>query len=539
MREPPRRRAMPSAVAFVVTAAVVVVVVAWSMLARARAGAEPLPHVVSAPSEAAVVTESAPAPAVVAAATAVETRTAANEANGVIRGVVHDETGAPVPGWRVQLAFSAAQPKTLDEAFDMNIGSWTRTSSDGAFAFPGLAPGRWIVYASGRLGGMDLRLSAGEVRDVDLRIDGTGTVVTFRITSFGVVSEGVQVRAIENEADELTVSSLRAFAISDSNGDAAMFLPPGVHRLEIRDVVRVVDPRREWTVRRTITVPPNVRTYHWAIDVPRTLVAMAFVGAPAPSDLVFVVDGRFDDDPEELHAEVKAVDGRAELRLPAGRFRIGLRARGFVEAVARDAVTGLAQRLDVEVAGSPAAAVVLELRRQDGRRFTLPQHSAAMLARLPDLVVGERRFTATPQGDDEGVFAGTAPLSFQHVPLGSGMLSANDRVSNEGAVFLPFDPIESRAVDVTTGDNRVDVIVEPRAFVELIGCTSSGMQDTRSIVRVFANDTLVSPVCSPEQSRWQGFLPPGEYRAVVQRGEVSTETRLNVQRAPIALRLKP
>jgi len=510
-------------------AALVVGVGSWSVLARARAGGEPAPLTREAGPQPAA--QPVVAPAELAATTsALPARTAGEAATGVVRGVVRDETGVVVPGWCVHLQADA--PGAARGDIVGPSASRTRTAADGTFAFEGLAPGRWRLYAAATLGVSGIALSVGEHRDVDLRVMGSGTVVSFHLTSHGVPAEGWRVAAN-------TVGDVDGYARSDAAGEALMLIEPGVHRIEILDFVGGVEPRREWKCIRTITVPANVRTFRCAFDVPTTVVAMELVGTPPPEALVFDVEGSFDDDPEPFHAALRASEGRAVMRLPAGRFRIGVRGHGLVEAARQEVLTGAVPKTSVAIVAVPARDVVLDLRRADGRRFFLPQHSPTMLALLPELVVGERGFTAAPMGENDGFLAGTARLAYPNVPLGTGTLRADDRVDHGALVFLPFDPIVARGVAVTTGENCVVLTVEPRAFVELLACSRSGMQDVRARVRVFAGQQPVQPICTPEQSRWQAFLPPGEYRVVVQRGAETTETVLTVQRDAIVMRLRP
>ena len=106
-----------------------------------------------------------------------------------------------------------------------------------------------------------------------------------------------------------------------------------------------------------------------------------------------------------------------------------------------------------------------------------------------------------------------------------------------------------RAVDQRLRNHRPQAAsqprTQPRAFVQLVACGSTGMETPQASVEVFLGSKKVAPMGVLRRSRWQGCLPPGEYRVVV-RAEgadaadaATREHRVFVQRQNLWLRLRP
>ena len=83
----------------------------------------------------------------------------------------------------------------------------------------------------------------------------------------------------------------------------------------------------------------------------------------------------------------------------------------------------------------------------------------------------------------------------------------------------------------------VDVV--RRARVELVAASASGREDATAKLSLFAGPRRVRAPEPGRSSQWSGWLPPGDYRAVIERGSARREHDFVVLRSDVRLRLRP
>lgn len=454
---------------------------------------------------------------------------------GEIVGTARVASGEPLVGCNVHLR--RADAGGLERLQDKNR-QIVRTDARGQFRFADLEPAKYSVQltslpASAR----EVVLDGGATVEVQLRAP--GPVVVGRITNRGEPFSDWRVRVQTEDGDERV-------GHPDREGEFHLQLDAGRHRAIVTALWSSdAKARRELVVLRTeLDVPPATALLRRDLHLALTRVELvADPGNGAGVDgLSFEVRGRSRLEDGELSFEVAATSKRhAFLILPAGVWKVRARAPAVVESAPIAMETSeVAEFLRVVVPVEPAAVVQLAMQLANGSAWSPPAYSEALLRLLPALRMGDRILECERLDEGSGGLAGRPRIGWKHVPLGAARL--DDRGETEAGdevEFLPFDPLEARTFDVQPGDNRIEVTVEPRAFVTFVACERGGREDTRARIRVFAGGRRVRPACSPDQSRWQAFLPPGEYRVAIDRVDGTTESVVFVQRDSITLRLRP
>ena len=127
-----------------------------------------------------------------------------------------------------------------------------------------------------------------------------------------------------------------------------------------------------------------------------------------------------------------------------------------------------------------------------------------------------------------------------NVPGGLTTFRWIDRVVDGEAVYLPFEPPPPHTLEVLIdGENPLELRVEPRALVDLVACEPNGIENPRARIGVFAGAQRVRPMPAGAPSHWKSYLPPGEYRVVVEYPDATREHRIQVARSALQMRLRP
>jgi len=165
--------------------------------------------------------------------------------------------------------------------------------------------------------------------------------------------------------------------------------------------------------------------------------------------------------------------------------------------------------------------------------------------RLPPLRCGAREIPCGDIGKDLVPRRDHTVPGFAGVPPGPAEWPLVDREVDGAVQFVMFEPLPAPRLEVVgRGQNVLTVCVEPRAFVDLVACHRGGMEAPFARIRVFRGERRVVPIGEPDRSRWQAFLPPGEYRVEIEygaAGDAPGERRehvLFVQHRDVNLRLR-
>lgn len=470
------------------------------------------------------------APVSVSAAPQASERTPTPPETGTITGTVRIGAHPVGGGFRVHLA----ERSVAGSARARQQRAHGVTDTSGRFFFRDLRPGHYTVSHDSD-GAVDVDVTAGALATADLRL--LTPAIVGRVTSRG---EPLPWCRLEVRGDRGTDIG----TVARSDGAYQLLVGPGHHRITVSiPLPDNVAPGRPFVAQRLeVDLPDGVPFVQRDIDLALTHVEfVADPGGPADIEqLVFELAGCCTD---EGVAETRVLsarsDGATETNLPPGSWTVHARGRAVMESAPVTFETSATlPRARIVVPVQPAGLIELEVKRKGGGRWLPPAHSETLLALLPRLVAGKRDFPCTSL-DADAVVIGRR-IGFAHVPVGPARIVGGGRIDRGGEVeFLPFEPLDPIEIDVHAGVDRAEVFVEPRAFVTLVACEQSGREDPRGHIRVYAGDRPVRPACSPEQSRWQAFLPPGEYRAAIERPDGVTETAVFVQRESLILRLRP
>lgn len=530
MRE--RRRAALATALAVVVALVVWRAVGGEPVAPPRAGA-------TGGIETSVVRDTGAA----AAAAVLARETVAGE--GAVFGTATDAAGAPLTGWLIDLwpRRPEGEPARM-RAVPGGSGVEACVGVDGAFAFDGIEPGDYALTVRDGDEPVEFALAAGERRRVDLRLGTCAVTVELR-------RGGERLRGCHVFVDFADASTRSAVGSDDL---WRIPVPPGVHVLVVGGqkslpltLAGAGKPRRSrpTIAKLPFTVPVGRASLHLVVEVPRASLEVVASGAAGPIPLLrFRAEGGPGSRLQAVTEEVVAADGRSATfpELPPGTWIVRAESPWFeAEPQTVQIPQGTAtHRLVLD--GRRLAVVRLDLRTPAGRPLRVRAAVRQNADRLPPLratgrevACGDVATVLVPRRD--GVV-----LGFAGVPLGGAEWGiADDEV--DGAVrFAMFDPVPTQRLDVLgVGDEALTVCVQPRAFVELVGCRANGMESPFARVRVFAGERPVAGFAAETVSRWQGFLPPGEYRVEIDDDErASRRTHgLIVQRRDLTLRLRP
>lgn len=541
MPEPRSRRTSGRSSLLVGVAVIGLGVAVWSSFGAGNDGPPPSPgpHAGTAVAEATAFV--APATAEAAAEPSAD-RSEAPAEHGTVRGLLLDGAGAPLAGMPVRLLRTGTRIEGVAALVDdlrTSIGraertehvrhqSSTRSDAAGVFVFDGLPPDFYEVRADWDDESVHVELAAREVREVVLRCPPSGAVVEVCMRRPGGLPHRRRVVFAAEHGSQLG-------ATSDDQGVVRRFLPRGRFRLQVRDVSRIGQRSDHVVHEQSIEVPEGVRRLRVDVDLPLTLAEVHAVGAADAAKAVVVFTGEGD---RADSFDVPLAEAQKGVELWPGRWTVGLRGKNLVDAAPQALVTdGTVPAVRVDLVAVPAVDVRLDLRRPDHTPFLLPVQSEAMLALLPRLVIDGRAIRCARLGDGGGL--GGCPFGYPCVPYGRAVLEIGDRTVDGALSTVPFDPIDGVEVVVGAATDHVVVTVTPRAFVDIVACSSTGLQDTRAHIRVLRDEAVMQPACSPNQSRWQSFLPPGEYRVVIGRELGDTENTIFVQRDTISLRLRP
>lgn len=460
-------------------------------------------------------------------------RSASADERGAISGTARLASGDPLSDLQVELASVVDEP---GGDVDRRERGRRATDAQGRFRFTDLVPGRYRVQlAVDAEGGREVEVAAGA--SVEVELCPRRPAVVGRMSNHGAPYPAVSVECTSAEGLSGTMPA--------NDGQYRLLVGAGRHRLQATvSVIEVGRPRREFLGRAVdVDVPPGAAVVRCDIELALTRVELiAEPGhAGGVAGLAFAITGRSLHDGVDHTFEIGAVSRRhAELDLPAGRWTVRARAPAVIESAPVAFETASEPRLRVVIAVQPAAVVELAMRRATGQPWSPPAHSETLLSLLPRLLAGNHELACERLDEGAAGLAGRARIGWRHVPIGAARFDGRGEIEHGTEIeFLPVDPIGPQEFDVHPGDNRLDVVVEPRAFVTLVACERTGREDPRGRIQVFAGGRTVRPACSPGQSRWQAFLPPGEYRVAIARPAGTTETTLYVQRDPIMLRLRP
>lgn len=451
-----------------------------------------------------------------------------------LRGRAVAADGSPLAHWSVHLDWPPAAapagalrlPGTGRRA--ERASRHVSTDATGAFAFDDLAAGQYGVCLGHVPQGREVvDLLPGQVLELTLRCP--LVVLTVRVVRAGEVVSGCIVRG-RGAGGELAAGH------DDDHGQITWAVPPGTYRFEVGL------PRGQWVgddlpARSTHEVEVGADRARLVRDFVVFGTDVAFVvheanGMPAPS-FTARIEGRLADGAPAAFATGGTRGLAVVSMLPPGTWRASVVSPAFTPTIVRDLATTAAEaRADLEFVVERAGTLQVEVCAGD-------RALAVVAEQMPLLAAGAHLLPCQYLTASEGRW-GAAKLGYRSVPFGSWTLVLDDRQTADEVVFLPFDPLPAVAVAVVEGvTNRVRLQVVPRALLDVRGCDRVGREDFTACVSVFAGPRRVRSRPEAQAQRWSAFVPPGEYRVVVDRNGDVREQYVQVARRDVALRCRP
>jgi hypothetical protein len=481
----------------------------------------------------------ADAGAAVPAAEAETGRDVAPPPRTAVTGIVLGDDRQPLAGIPVSLQrLGEAEPPKVDlrllepKRITGHRTIQADTDEGGGFSFEGLEPARYRVKAGGWEPTVsdEVEVARGEVRHCELRFDRVLVRLWGRLRRANEPAQHVQIRGLRNGRDA-------AFhVLSDEHGDYRLFVVPGRYSLHVLSASQPKDAFLA-TLEHEVLLPATVREYRCDLDLPWTGIEASVVTELRGSShkIEFTAEGRRADG-RPVRLERQSPDGRPMgfADLPYGEWTIAARSPMLATgAPQRVELTRATPMIRVAIPAREAGIVRLHLCDAQGRPQTLPA------AALPALVANGIEFAAVDIGEELPGTARRGECGYVGVPPGPAALRLDDGETDAEVRFLPFDPAHAPTAAVAAGDvNRIDLQIERRALVELRAAKASGSEDLDAEVTVQVGRRTARRLDGSRASRWLGYLPPGEYTAVVRRGDRRTEERFAVGRANLQLRLR-
>ncbi|MFY9343638.1 MAG: carboxypeptidase-like regulatory domain-containing protein [Planctomycetota bacterium] len=530
--------------------AVLVGAIAGAWLAFGMGAAPPPAAMGADPMVSPAVERDAGSPAVAAVTTAPDAangeRIARVGAGANIRGHLRDAVSQPMAGFVVQLwphdrsawppppgssgTWQEGSPQAEREKArlrGMSPAQSTNTDARGAFAFVDLPPGSYDVRCAIRPETAATgHLEPAASLEVVLQLPPDVAIVTGTLFGEGADEPGNDV-AFYRDNREL-------FRRPPKDGEVRCVLAAG--RYELRAGAEWVRKHELWFSRHELVVPPGVARVSWRHEFGGTPCEVIVRAPPGGDRSGIGVDVNSKESADRSRdpaytAKAGRVGKPVRLLLPPGTWRIHVHGDELTAMPEREVVV---QRdsplLRVEFDAEPAAAVSLALR--DGR--------GASISIAPELmppVVAAGRECPCLQAK-EGTR--TPKLRFPHVPLGAGELRLEDRLLDGVHTFLPFEPLPPVALLVQAGQpNALELAVQRRPLVDLRACDASGREDGNACIAVFLGERRVRGRDEVFAQRFAAWLPPGDYRVVVDRNGALREHPLAVARTDVTVRYRP
>jgi hypothetical protein len=413
----------------------------------------------------------------------------------------------------------------------------TLTDDKGRFSFVDVRPGRYTVALFGVADSERVvELEAGARCDVELRLGLCQARIELR--RHGELAEDLSLQLAANDGTSFDVWR------ADHPSVWTSLLPAGTHSARIHDARGVLVSGN-----RTVFVPAGGGGIGIRIDVGTTLFeGIVDDGTTLPLALlsfeaVAVPTPGASPDPEAGRKVFGSADGRtASGEIPPGTWSVTVHSPRLLPAPPQTVTVAEGQPNARVVFTTPRSGFVrLTLRTLDGALLPLGQWPDQVLGQMPamtergELQCADMRRWLQTQGPSPCIV---------RVPGGMTTFRWEDRVVDGELAYLPFEPPPPRTMEVLVqGENPLELRVQARARVTIVACDAGGTEQKRASVAVFAGNQRVQRMSDDPKrgpaSRWSSFLPPGEYRAVIEHAGETREHTILVGRENLRLLLKP
>ena len=456
-------------------------------------------------------------------------RTAASSGTGGVGGIVLDGFGKPAPRVSVSLQRTAERRSRrrdglgLESSFELP-STWTLVTDDqGSFGMGGLELGEYELAVIGVDRSVRAQVTVDAIASVQLQLP-RGKVLTIGC----VVRRGQRIWS--------RISSVDQERMADSDGFVAMLLPPGRHRLEVMRIGSEPGPDLV-LAEHELSVPGDVGTLRYELPARGADVEAVAATAHGPhrQQVALILTELPGTGAVARSLRAAGAEGSVSVKsVPPGRWQAVMLGTQMQRTPPQTFEIGLdTETVQLSFVAGDGATVFLQLRTEDGRTPRLP------FAALPQLACAGLRLLAE---DLSGVIDPVpgAKVGYLGVPAGPAELMAVDPEVDGAVTFAGVEVPSGIVLEVRPGAREIlTVDVRRRANVELVAASATGREDETARLSLFVGSKRVLPPVPERSSRWQGWLPPGDYRVVIERGNVRREHDFVVLRADVRLRLRP
>jgi hypothetical protein len=449
-----------------------------------------------------------------------------------LRGRLLDAAGVPIAGYPVELEDDrkrgrGEQSFSIDRSSlpPLSKGDSRITGVDGSFDFAELAPGTFRLRCGfWRSPDSERSLAAGETAFVELRIPPTLVLVSGNVILSGVPATEAMVSIVSADSPGAECTARNAGELVQA------LIKPG--RYELRTWSHRLG-RPGIFHRQPLLVPDGVARVAFTMPFGGTTVEVAVHGecASGRDGIGIDVNGTPTDDAQSRYLAIESRVGESRrFVLPAGTWRVTVSGPGIAQLPERVcAIEPDTPPIHIEHETRPGAVVRLDLVDPRGEPvWVAPELLPNLFAQgssCPCVTIEER--------------TRARPVGYRAVPLGPALLQWEDRFDSGARTFLPFEPLPALDLVVAAEGNAVPLVVQRRPWVDLRACDRTGREDCFARIMVFAGNERVRGRDEEAPQRWSGWLPPGDYRAVIERTAGQTERLIAVGRDDLALRLRP
>ena len=459
-----------------------------------------------------------------------------------IYGRLLDNQGQPLAGFQVKLESSvigspgsesfelapAGFPHALVYS-DMRSPNGVTTGANGGFAFPVWPAGDYVLTTSPfGYATQPVTLAKNERLQVTFQLAANEVATTGRVERSGELQESL---ILWSKKHGEWFGNAKAV-----DGTYRMVLPAGANTLGAFAPASVIRHNVPCGQHR-LMVPQNQPRLDWTMALACShLVVFARDERGMLPDGGKVTIRSLEEDPIALNALTRPVQAKGTRFpfLPPGDYEVQVAGEQLATVPVQKLTVGAANRREELHFVVPRATTVRLLVHAAGKTMqALPGES------MPVLRIGGVDYPYGKIEHRSGTYRGRV-FGYQNHPPGNASIVSEDRVVAGELRFLAFDPVPEQFVHALLHQpNELTLEVTRRAFVDLRACESSGREQSSASIEVFAGEQKVCSLPVRFCQRFRSYLPPGDYRIVVDRGGERTEQALVVARKDIRLRLRP
>jgi len=438
-----------------------------------------------------------------------------------VYGRLLDARGEPLPGFRVWF-----------HKVGNYGGERVAADEEGAYAFKVVEAGEYELATDPYgLVSKKLTLEVDQRIDFDLRLPDSFVATTGRLIRGGKPQKMLQLWRRRDD-DEWQRSS--------ANEVYRIVLPAGPNTMGVVNRSSLTRPDLP-SVEHVLHIPSGVALFDWTILVPASDLhvtvhdKMGLAVEDAKVTIRYLSDGVG----EHTVSRPTAAKGCWFSFLAAGKYEVSVQGEELVDVPVQEITIAQVDRREHLHFVTPRAVTVRLLLRHGRRELrSMPPANMPLLRGVDHQ--GQPHDYSYERKSGSSWDRARERAGYFGVPPGEVTVVAEDQLIDREWRYLGFDAVGEHVVHAAAAaPNTLELSVIPRARVDLRACHKSGREQLSASIEVFAGEHRVHNGADGGCQRFFSYLPPGDYRIVVDRGGDKREHALRVDRRDIRLRLRP